>query len=134
MGDQTPVYGKILVVGSESDHVEGLASRLRTKGYAVDVAYGCHEGLGMFGSTEHDLVITELPDREDRHQLLRRVKERAREVRAERSLHAIDISSDSIEEVDAALKAGAASAYRKPYEIGVLMRRVDQLLDKPESD
>ncbi len=123
--------GKVLVVGNQVGEADFLADRLRTKGYTVDVAYDIQGGFDMFGSTQHDLVITDLPST-DGYPLLRRVKERAREVRAERSLHAIDISSTSIEEVDAALKAGAASAYRKPYDIGVLMQRVDQLLDRSE--
>ncbi len=133
MDGETIVYGKILVVGSERGHVESLASRLRTKGYAVDVAYDGQDGLSAFGSTEHDLVITDLLDPQDRHLLLSRVKARAREVRSERSLHAIDLSPESLEDVGASERAGATTAYRKPYEIDVLMRRVDQLLDKPEN-
>ncbi len=119
---------KILVVDDEADMQSVISYRLEVNGYAVSVASDGQEGLSKVKAEKPDLVLLDLMlPKITGFELCRMLKFDD----AYKNLPIIILSAlDQQEDRKKAIESGADAYFIKPFDLGLLLTKIDSLLQK----
>jgi DNA-binding NtrC family response regulator len=117
---------RILVVDDDRNIVQVLRTRLQSQDYHVDVAFSGAEALKQWGSSQYDVMITDLKMPEmDGVELMRQVQTQNGNVQT-----IILTAYGTIDNAVAAIKEGAFDYLTKPFDSRELLFRVERALEK----
>jgi DNA-binding response OmpR family regulator len=120
---------RILIIEDDRKIARAIKKGLEHEAFAVDIATGYDDGLGLAVTQEYDLLILDrlLPGFSDGVDVCREVRERGMEIPI-----LILTARDKISERVEGLKSGADDYLVKPFAFEELLARVRALLRRPQ--